>query len=170
MTTSIAGVHGNFGQANYAAAKLGLFGLVQTLAIEGLKKGIRVNAVAPLAESRLTQAIFPQDVLSRLGPERVVPLVLLLASEQCPVTGQMFEAAGGSFARLRWERSRVLSLREEEDESPENLLRHWQVMQDFEGGDHPSCVADGLALVDPATGLAWANKEHAGGVGEDSHD
>ncbi len=149
MTTSIAGVHGNFGQANYAAAKLGLFGLVQTLAIEGRERGIKVNAVAPLAASRLTRGIFPQDVLSRLDPEHVVPLVLLLASEQCPATGQLFEAAGGAFARLRWERSRTLSLPQAGGGSPEDLLHHWHVMQDFEGGDHPSGVADGIGLADP---------------------
>ena len=148
MTTSIAGVHGNFGQGNYAAAKLGLFGLAQTLAIEGRDKGIRVNAVAPLAASRLTGPVLPRELLERLAPEQVVPLVLLLASDRCPSNGQLFEAGGGCFSRLRWERSRVLAFAGPQVPSVEDLLDGWPVLQSFTGEDHPASVADGFALVD----------------------
>jgi len=150
MTTSIAGVHGNFGQANYAAAKLALVGLAQTLAIEGRGKGVLVNAIAPLAASRLTESILPPGMLDRLAPERVVPLLLLLASEQCPATGQLFEAGGGRFSRLRWERSRVLSFPGDGAPTAEALLRGWSELDAFDGDDHPATVADGFALIEKA--------------------
>ena len=150
LTSSIAGGHGNFGQANYATAKLGLFGLAQTLAIEGAGYGIRVNAIAPLAASRLTEGVWPADVLERLAPEHVAPLVLLLASDACPASGQLFEAGGGCFARLRWERSRKVALPSDGESSPETLLRDWATLQAFDGDDHPSSVADGFGLAVPA--------------------
>ncbi len=161
MTTSIAGVHGNFGQANYAAAKMALLGLAQTLAIEGRERGIRVNAIAPLAASRLTASVLPGGVLDRLAPDQVLPLLLLLASAECPVTGQLFEAGGGCFARLRWERSRVLAFPGEAVASPEALLHGWSGLDAFDGTDHPASVADGLALIDHREGT---------GPGEGRHD
>lgn len=148
MTTSIAGVHGNFGQANYAAAKLALFGLAQTLAIEGRDHGILVNAVAPLAASRLTRGVLPPALLGTLSPDKVVPLVLALASERCPASGQLFEAGGGRFARLRWERSRVVGFEGDQPPAPEDLLERWGDLDAFDGKDHPASVGDGFALVD----------------------
>jgi NAD(P)-dependent dehydrogenase (short-subunit alcohol dehydrogenase family) len=148
MTTSIAGIHGNFGQANYAAAKLALFGLAQTLALEGRGHGILVNAVAPLAASRLTADVLPPALLDRLSPDMVVPLVLALASDRCTASGQLFEAGGGCFARLRWERSRVVALDGQPPPTAETLLERWAELDTFEGNDHPASVGDGFALVD----------------------
>jgi putative sterol carrier protein len=99
MTTSAAGLYGNFGQTNYAAAKMGVVGLMNTLRIEGEKYGLRVNAVAPLAASRLTEDVMPPDIFARLEPEFVVPLVVYLCSEDCAVSGQVFNAGGGVFSR-----------------------------------------------------------------------
>ena len=95
MTTSSTGLYGNFGQANYGAAKMALVGLMQTLAIEGEKHGIRVNCLAPTAATRMTEDIFPPDMLSSFGPEAVVPAMLVLASEQAPTRTILCAGAGG---------------------------------------------------------------------------
>ncbi len=84
MTTSSTGLYGNFGQSNYGAAKMALVGLMQTLALEGAKHDIRVNCLAPTAATRMTQDLMPQAVLDALGPEAVVPAMLVLAAEGAP--------------------------------------------------------------------------------------
>ena len=95
MTTSSTGLYGNFGQANYGAAKLALVGLMQTLAIEGQKNDIRVNALAPTAATRMTQDLFPPDMLEAFGPEAVVPAMLVLAHESAPTRTILCAGAGG---------------------------------------------------------------------------
>jgi NAD(P)-dependent dehydrogenase (short-subunit alcohol dehydrogenase family) len=100
LTTSSSGLYGNFGQANYAAAKMGLVGLAATLAIEGAKDGIRVNAIAPVATTRMTEALFPPGSTEVFAPEKVTPGVLFLASERAP-TGVVLAAGGGAFARVQ---------------------------------------------------------------------
>ena len=96
MTTSSTGLYGNFGQANYGAAKLAQVGLMQTLAIEGAKYGIHVNALAPTAHTRMTEGLMPQEVLDALTPEAVVPAMLVLAHETAP-TRTILCAGAGSF-------------------------------------------------------------------------
>lgn len=100
LTTSAAGLYGNFGQSNYAAAKMGLVGLMNTLSIEGRSYNIYTNAVAPVAATRLTADIFPEDVLDRMKPEYVAPLVLYLCSEASSETGCIFNAGMGYFNRV----------------------------------------------------------------------
>jgi NAD(P)-dependent dehydrogenase (short-subunit alcohol dehydrogenase family) len=99
-TTSGSGLYGNFGQSNYSAAKLGLVGLTRTLAIEGAKYGITAHAIAPVAASRMTEDIMPPQLLERLEPEFVSPLVAYLASEACTDTGQIYSVGGGYVARV----------------------------------------------------------------------
>jgi len=96
MTTSSTGLYGNFGQANYGAAKLAQVGLMQTLAIEGAKYGIHVNALAPTAATRMTEDLFPKEMLDALRPEAVVPAMLVLAHESAP-TRTILCAGGGTF-------------------------------------------------------------------------
>ena len=96
MTTSSSGLYGNFGQSNYGAAKLAQVGLMQTLAIEGAKHGIRVNALAPTAATRMTEGMMPAEVLQMLAPEAVVPAMLVLADESAP-TRSILCAGAGSF-------------------------------------------------------------------------
>ncbi|KQX23491.1 MULTISPECIES: SDR family NAD(P)-dependent oxidoreductase [unclassified Sphingomonas] len=98
FTTSASGIYGNFGQANYGAAKAGLVGLMNVLHIEGAKYGIRVNALAPSAATAMTQGLFPEQSIERLQPEAVTPGVLFLASEQAP-SRVILCAGGGVFAR-----------------------------------------------------------------------
>ncbi|MCG2841030.1 SDR family NAD(P)-dependent oxidoreductase [Sandaracinobacter sp. RS1-74] len=96
MTTSSSGLYGNFGQANYGAAKLGLVGLMKTLALEGAKYDVRVNSVAPLAATRMTEDLMPPELLARMGPETVSPASLYLVSEEAP-TGVVLNAGAGGF-------------------------------------------------------------------------
>ncbi len=99
-TASGSGLYGNFGQTNYAAAKLGIVGLTRSLAIEGAKYGITANAIAPVANSRMTEDIMPPQLLERLQPEHVSPLVVFLASEACSDTGHVYSVGGGYLARV----------------------------------------------------------------------
>lgn len=96
MTTSSSGLYGNFGQANYGAAKMAQVGLMQTLALEGAKHDIRVNALAPTAATRMTEGLMPAEVLAMLQPEAVVPAMLVLADENAP-TRTILCAGAGSF-------------------------------------------------------------------------
>ncbi len=98
MTTSSSGLYGNFGQANYGAAKMALVGLMQTLAIEGAKDGIRVNCLAPTAATRMTEGLMPPEVLALLTPAAVTPALLVLASEEAP-TRAILCAGAGTFER-----------------------------------------------------------------------
>jgi NAD(P)-dependent dehydrogenase (short-subunit alcohol dehydrogenase family) len=95
LTTSSSGLYGNFGQANYGAAKMALVGLMQTLAIEGMKHDIRVNCLAPTAATRMTEALFPPDMLQAFGPEAVVPAMLVLAAADAPTRTTLCAGAGG---------------------------------------------------------------------------
>ena len=96
MTTSSSGLYGNFGQSNYGAAKMALVGLMQTLALEGVKNNIHVNALAPTAATRMTEGLMPEAVLAALKPEAVVPAMLVLASREAP-TRTILCAGAGTF-------------------------------------------------------------------------
>jgi len=99
LTSSAAGLYGNFGQTNYSAAKMGLVGFMNTLKLEGEKHDIKVNTVAPIAGTRLTEGVLPPEVFEKLKPEFVAPLVLYLCSKQCPVNGAVYNAGMGFFSR-----------------------------------------------------------------------
>ena len=99
VATSTSGLFGNFGQANYSAAKLGLVGLINTLAQEGAKYNIKTNAVAPIAATRMTQDILPPEVFEKLTPEYVAPVVAYLVSEEVPDTASIFIVGGGKVQR-----------------------------------------------------------------------
>ena len=99
-TSSNSGILGNFGQANYGAAKMGLVGLTRVLAAEGAKYNIRVNAVAPVAKTRMTEEILGGDFAAKLQPNLVSPIVAWLVHEDCPVSGEIYSAAGGRIARF----------------------------------------------------------------------
>jgi NAD(P)-dependent dehydrogenase (short-subunit alcohol dehydrogenase family) len=99
FTSSASGVLGNFGQANYGAAKMGVVGMTRVLAIEGARHGIRVNAIAPMARTRMTEGLLG-EMNDRLDPELVSPVVAWLAHERCSVTGEVFTVGGGRVGRF----------------------------------------------------------------------
>ena len=99
-TTSAAGLYGNFGQANYSAAKMAIVGLSKTLGIEGDKRGIKCNVIAPIAKSRMTETVMPPDILGKLLPEYVSAVVGYLCSEGCADTGETYAVGGGYVSRV----------------------------------------------------------------------
>ncbi|MEW9532099.1 SDR family oxidoreductase [Microbispora sp. NPDC049125] len=99
-TSSPAGLFGNFGQANYSTAKMGLVGLTKTLGIEGARAGIRANAIAPIAWTRMTETLLPAEFEDKFTPERVSPLVAYLAHESCTTSGEVFSVGAGRVARV----------------------------------------------------------------------
>ncbi len=99
VTTSAAGLYGNFGQTNYSAAKMALVGFMNTLKLEGEKHNIKINAIAPIAATRLTDDILPPELQDKLKPEFVAPMVVYLCSDQCPVTGGIYNAGMGYYSR-----------------------------------------------------------------------
>ena len=99
-TTSSSGLYGNFGQSNYGAAKLGIVGFMNTIKIEGQKNDIRINAISPVAATRMTEGLLSQEALDQLKPESVTPGVIYLASQDAP-TGAVLAAGAGVFALSR---------------------------------------------------------------------
>ncbi|HEY0880548.1 MAG TPA: SDR family NAD(P)-dependent oxidoreductase, partial [Archangium sp.] len=147
VTASAAGIYGNFGQANYSAAKLALVGFSNTLAIEGEKKNIRVNAIAPVAASRMTETILPPDMLENLKPEYVTPLVGWLCHEDCTENGGLFEVGGGYFGKLRWERTEGKLFKLGREIQPEAVRNAWDQVVDFKKATHPANITEALGPV-----------------------
>ncbi len=137
FTSSTSGIYGNFGQANYGMAKLGLYGLTRTLAIEGRKHGILVNAIAPTGGTRMTEGLLPPQVFEQLKPELVSPLVVYLGSEQCQDSGGLYEVGGGWIGKVRWERSLGVGFNPHEGFTPEDVAANWERICDFADAVHP---------------------------------
>ena len=141
-TASAAGIYGNFGQANYAFAKRGLIGFTNTLAIEGARKGIKVNVIAPVAGSRLTETILPKEVTEALKPEFVTPLVIRLCSQESEETGSLFEVGAGWVSKLRWERSQGAFFDPKSELTAEAIDAAWEQIGNFEDAQHPTNIQE----------------------------
>ncbi|MFO0573276.1 MAG: SDR family NAD(P)-dependent oxidoreductase [Polyangia bacterium] len=147
FTASAAGIYGNFGQANYAMAKLGLVGFSNTLAIEGRKKGVLVNTIAPIAGSRLTETVLPKEITDALKPEYVSPLVVYLAHESCKETGGLFEVGGGVFTKLRYQRTEGKLFKLGRAITPEAVQKAWGEITDFEKATAPGDITTSMQPV-----------------------
>jgi 3-hydroxyacyl-CoA dehydrogenase/3a,7a,12a-trihydroxy-5b-cholest-24-enoyl-CoA hydratase len=129
-TTSAAGLYGNFGQASYAAAKMGIVGLTKTLAQEGAKKDIRANVIAPVAKSRMTETILDAATLAKLEPALVSPLVAYLASEGCDDNGQIYAVGGGYVSRVAVVEG-AGTVFDGETLAPEQIVERWDRINDL---------------------------------------
>ena len=128
MTTSPSGLYGNFGQANYGAAKMGLVGLMNTLRIEGGRKDIHTNCISPVAATRMTADLLPQSALDQLGPEKITPGVIYLCSEAAP-NGMILQAAGGRFSLAAIMESPWVDLGA--SPSAEDVAAQWKAISDL---------------------------------------
>ena len=145
MTSSGAGLYGNFGQANYSSCKLGLLGLAKTLAAEGADRNIFCNTIAPVAGSRLTATVMPPELVETLKPEYVSPLVAYLCHETSTENGGLFELGAGWFSRLRWQRSRGVTLSIAEEISIEDVAKRRAELDDWTDAETPATAQDTLA-------------------------
>ena len=148
MTTSAAGLFGNFGQSNYSAAKLGLVGFMNTLKLEGEKHNIRVNTVAPIAATRLTEDVLPPDLFEKLKPEFVTPLVLYLCTEGCKETGLVFNAGIGYFSRAAVVSGPGITIGDGKTiPTMEEIHQHWEAINNLEGAKEFTNVTEALGAM-----------------------
>jgi NAD(P)-dependent dehydrogenase (short-subunit alcohol dehydrogenase family) len=145
MTSSSTGLYGNFGQANYGAAKLGLAGFAKTLHLEGAKYGIRVNTIAPTAATRMTQDIFPPDMLALFEPENVVPAALYLVSEDAP--SNAIVGAGGGVVQAAFVTLTPGYALPEGRRTVEEVAANWERIVSREGEVVPQSGAEQAMLI-----------------------
>jgi NAD(P)-dependent dehydrogenase (short-subunit alcohol dehydrogenase family) len=138
MTSSTTGLYGNFGQTNYGAAKLGLAGFTKTLAIEGARNNIKVNTLFPNAATRMTEDIFPAEMLGLFQPELVAPAALFLVSEDAP-TNAILGAGAGVFQAAYVTLTRGMKL---DEATPEKVAAHWAQIADRDGETVPQSGAE----------------------------
>jgi NAD(P)-dependent dehydrogenase (short-subunit alcohol dehydrogenase family) len=131
VATSTSGLFGNFGQTNYGAAKLGLVGLINSLAQEGAKYNIHANAVAPIAATRMTEDILPKEVLEKLTPEFVAPVVAYLCTEENPNTASVFVVGGGKVQQVALFQNEGANF--DTPPSVEDIASHWAEITDLSG-------------------------------------
>ena len=145
MTSSSTGLFGNFGQANYGAAKLGLAGFVKTLHLEGAKYNIRVNSLAPTAATRMTQDIFPPEMLAAFNPENVVPAALFLVSEDAP--SNMIVGAGAGVVQVAYVTLTPGFALPEGRRTVEEVAANWDRITDRMGEIVPQSGAEQAMLI-----------------------
>ncbi len=145
-TGSGAGIYGNFGQANYATAKLGLHGFTQSLAKEGINKNIRVNTIAPIAGTRMTESVMAKELVDALKPEFIVALVAYLVHKDTEETGSLFECGAAFFTKLRWQRTKGHSIPFDKC-TAEGVRDNWDKITDWTDPVVPESLNDTLSVL-----------------------
>ena len=130
FTSSASGVYGNFGQTNYGSAKMAMIGLMNTLKLEGQNKNIFTNSITPVAYTRMTEGLIPEDFGQNLKSEYITPAVIYLASDHAP-NGVIIAAGAGVFSRINIQESMGVSLGTGEDMTPENIHANWDKISDM---------------------------------------
>ena len=129
MTSSSSGLFGNFGQTNYAAAKMGVVGLMNTLKLEGAKYNVHTNSIAPTATTRMTEHLFPAEFAEKLDPKYIIPAVIFLASQKAP-NGEILEAGGGVVANTYVMETMGKYFGTDENFTAEAVANHWAEIAD----------------------------------------
>lgn len=148
MTSSAAGLFGNFGQTNYGAAKAAVVGFMNVLKLEGGKYNIKVNTIAPIAASRMTESLMPPELLEKLKPEFVTPLVAYLCSEECPETGGIYSVGGGYFARIALMEGTGFAKPVDKGISIEDIRDNFAAVNSLENAKyHPNLQSENAAIM-----------------------
>jgi NAD(P)-dependent dehydrogenase (short-subunit alcohol dehydrogenase family) len=144
MAASGAGIFGNFGQANYGAAKMGLVGLMNVLAAEGAKYNIKINTIAPIAKTRLTEQLLGGGggMIDALDPTFVTPLVVYLCSEKCELTHEIFDVGGGRYARIFIGMAKGWVAPKGKKPTADDISDQIDVIRDVENYTIPQSIAD----------------------------
>ena len=145
LISSASGLYGNFGQANYASAKMGMYGLARSIAWEGGRSNISCNCVCPVGATTMNSANWSDEDKRIRKAEYVAPLVVYLAHPDCQESGSIFEASAGSYKKLRWERTEGLNLfPEQEPADLDAIAENWGKIGDFSATEHPLHMGDSL--------------------------
>ncbi|TMW65067.1 hypothetical protein Poli38472_009234 [Pythium oligandrum] len=168
--TSGAGLYGNFGQVNYATMKMALVGFTTALNREGVKYNIQVNAVSPVAGTRLTQPVMPKDVHDALKPELTSPILVYLCHPSCQEAGSLFELGGGWVGKLRLQRTHGVGFPTDVTSfTPELVAEHWKDIVDFSRVTHPSTTQESFEpmmrnITSPPTSLVTSRSQECSEV------
>jgi NAD(P)-dependent dehydrogenase (short-subunit alcohol dehydrogenase family) len=146
FTSSAAGIFGNFGQTNYGAAKMGLVGLSNVLAVEGAKSNIKSNVIAPIARTRMTEQLLG-PLAAHLAPEQVMPLAVYLVSEECNLTHEVFSVGGGRYARVFTGLCRGWVAGRGQRPTIEDVRDHMKDIMNTDGFTIPASINDEMAVL-----------------------
>ncbi len=146
-TASAAGVYGNFGQTNYGAAKMGIVGLMNCVCQEGARYGVLANTVVPTAGTRLTATVMPPDVVDKVKPEYVAPMVVYMCSEQFQESGKIYTAGGGYFSRAAVVEGPGIFLDTAAGITPDMIAEQIEKISSLEGGREYSSAMDQTGYV-----------------------